>query len=113
MDTRFGRARGWKETAMGEGFTTEEAREIGSRIGIEWDHATFSVREFRSGLDVELEHGSRNPLTDVTGGDPELTGKIAWAHLIEAPDYYDRLARMESEAEQEQDLEVEQPVELR
>jgi hypothetical protein len=98
---------------MREGFTAEEAREIGSRIGIAWDRATFSVREFREGLDAELEHGSRNPLTDVTGDDPDLTGKIAWAHLIEAPDYYDRLARMESEADQERALELEQPVELR
>jgi hypothetical protein len=29
-----------------------------------------------------------------------LTGKIAWAHLREFPDYYTRLARMEAEADQ-------------
>ncbi len=98
---------------MQEAFTKERAQEIGNRIGILWDHATFSVEEFRKGLDVELEHGSRNPLTDVTGDDPELTGKIVWAHLIEAPDYYERLARMESEADVERALELEQPVEPR
>jgi hypothetical protein len=29
-----------------------------------------------------------------------LTGKIAWAHLKEFPDYYTRLDRMEKEAEE-------------
>jgi uncharacterized protein DUF5661 len=31
--------------------------------------------------------------------DEITTGKIAWAHLNEFPDYYTRLARMEAEAE--------------
>jgi hypothetical protein len=35
----------------------------------------------------------------VTDDDPIVTGKIAWAHLRELPDYYDRLDRMEAEAE--------------
>ena len=48
-------------------------------------------------MDVELEHGARDPDTDVTGDDPLLTGKIALAHLRELPDYYTRLARMEAE----------------
>jgi hypothetical protein len=51
------------------------------------------------GLEVELEHGLRDPRTNVTGDDPILTGKIAWAHLNEFPDYYTRLAKMEREAE--------------
>jgi hypothetical protein len=54
--------------------------------------------EFRLGLEVELEHGSRDPQTNVTNDDPVLTGKIAWAHLKEFPDYYTRLKRLESEA---------------
>ena len=49
------------------------------------------------GMTVELEHGRRDPLTDVTNDDPLLTAKIAIAHLREIPDYYDRLARMEAE----------------
>jgi hypothetical protein len=47
---------------------------------------------------MELEHGRRDPATDVTGDDLLLTGKIALAHLNEFPDYYQRLARMEEEA---------------
>lgn len=80
-------------------FTEEEARATGAEIGIDWDQSPFDVDQFRRGLDVELEHGSRDPVTDVTGGDPIMTGKIAWAHLREYPDYYDRLEILEREAE--------------
>jgi hypothetical protein len=51
------------------------------------------------GLDVELEHGTVNSVTNVTNNDPILTGKIALAHLNEYADYYTRLNRMEEEAE--------------
>jgi hypothetical protein len=80
-------------------FTAEQAREIGEKIGVEWAAAPFDVEQFRMGLEVELEHGRRDPDTDVTGDDPITTGKIALAHLREFPDYYTRLARMEAEAE--------------
>lgn len=79
-------------------FTTEEAREIGDAIGIKWNR--FDVEQFRMGLDVELEHGTHDPLTDVTGDDGIITGKIALAHLNEFPDYYTRLEKMEREAEE-------------
>ncbi|MBU1865095.1 MAG: hypothetical protein KKE89_01675 [Actinobacteria bacterium] len=81
-------------------FTEAQARTIGEEIGIDWDAAPFDVDQFRRGLHVELEHGSRDPETDVTGSDPIVTGKIAWAHLREYPDYYDRLEVMEREAEE-------------
>ncbi|HEX4746725.1 MAG TPA: DUF5661 family protein [Gaiellaceae bacterium] len=80
-------------------FTEEEARSIGTAIGIDWASSPFTVEEFRMGLAVELEHGAHDPETDVTHDDPILTGKIAWAHLKELPDYYTRLAIMEGEAE--------------
>lgn len=51
------------------------------------------------GLNVELEHGRRDPVTDVTHDEPLVTGKIALAHLNEISDYYTRLAVMENEAE--------------
>ena len=51
------------------------------------------------GMDVELEHGKVGPRTNVTNDDPVLTGKIAWAHLNEIPDYYTRLYKMEAETE--------------
>jgi hypothetical protein len=81
------------------GFTEADARRIGSEIGIDWTSSPFDVEQFRSGLDVELEHGAHDPETNVTDDDPILTGKIAWAHLKELPDYYTRLAAMEADAE--------------
>ena len=74
-------------------FTKEEAKEIGDKLGIDFEK--FDLEQFRMGLGVELEHGARDPETNVTGDDPEMTGKIAWAHLKEIPDYYRRLEKME------------------
>jgi hypothetical protein len=82
-------------------FTTDEARRVGEKIGIDWSAAPFDVEQFRMGMDVELEHGLHDLGTDVTGDDPVVTGKIALAHLNEFPDYYTRLARMEEEANRE------------
>jgi hypothetical protein len=82
--------------AEGRQFDTAEAKQIGDEIGIDWN--VVDLEQFRQGLGVEMEHGV-DPVTDVTGGDPLLTGKIAWAHLNEFPDYYTRLGKMESEAE--------------
>lgn len=79
-------------------FSSDEARRVGSLIGIDWASAPFDVEQFRMGMEVELEHGRRDPATDVTNSDPVVTGKIALAHLNEFPDYYTRLARMEEEA---------------
>jgi len=81
-------------------FTTEEARRIGEAIGVDWSNSPFDVEQFRMGLEVELEHGQRDPRTDVTHDDQILTGKIALAHLYEFPDYYTRLDKMEEEAKQ-------------
>lgn len=81
-------------------FTAEQAQNLGSQIGINWESSPFDVSQFRRGLDVELEHGSDDPETNVTNSDPVMTAKIAWAHLKELPDYYTRLAIMEGEEDQ-------------
>lgn len=81
---------------MKKEFTNEEARTIGEQLGIDFNE--YNLEEFRMGLSIELEHGSHDPETDVTGNDELLTGKIAWAHLKEIPDYYTRLEKMEREA---------------
>ncbi|MFC2020793.1 DUF5661 family protein [Chloroflexota bacterium] len=80
-----------------EHFTAEEARQIGEKLGIDWSR--FDVEQYRMGLDVELEHGLADSLTNVTNDDFMITGKIALAHLNEFPDYYTRLEIMEREAE--------------
>lgn len=81
---------------MKKEFSTQEARAIGEKIGM--DFAKYDLEQFRMGLAIELEHGADDPETNVTNGDVYLTGKIAWAHLKEIPDYYTRLEKMESEA---------------
>ena len=79
--------------------TRDEAKRVGDEIGVDWER--FDLEQFRAGMDVEYEHGSQDPQTDVTGDDPVLTGKIALAHMKEFPDYYERLERMERDAERD------------
>jgi hypothetical protein len=79
-------------------FTVDDAKRIGAALGIDW--AKVQLEEFRAGLAVELEHGARDPQTNVTNDDEILTGKIALAHLKEYPDYYTRLDQLEKDAEE-------------
>ena len=75
----------------------QDAKDIGENLGINWNKV--NLEEFRKGIIVEFEHGSRYPETNLTNDNKEMTGKIAWAHLKEFPDYYTRLEIMEKEAE--------------
>ena len=74
-----------------------DAKQIGNDLGIDWNEV--NIEEFLKGLNVELEHGIKYPETNITKNDKGLTGKIAWAHLKEFPDYYTRLEKMEKEAD--------------
>lgn len=79
-------------------FSTDDALRIGDKIGVPWDE--IEIEEFRMGLDVELEHGTMwEGTTNITNDDEIMTGKIAFAHLLEFPDYYTRLEKMEHEGE--------------
>jgi len=75
----------------------EEAKQVGTMLRQDW--TSVDLEQFRRGLEVELEHGVRDPETNVTNDDLTLTGKIAWAHLKEFPDYYTRLDKLEAEAD--------------
>jgi hypothetical protein len=59
----------------------------------------ISLDDFREGLEVELEHGTRFPDANVTNNHPILTGKIVMAHFKESLDYYRRLAVAELEGD--------------
>lgn len=76
---------------------SDEAKRVGALLGVDWKKV--DLEQFRRGLEVELEHGARDPETNVTNDDMTLTGKIAWAHLKEFPDYYTRLDKLEAEAD--------------
>jgi hypothetical protein len=79
-------------------FTADDARVIGEEIGIDWATSPFDLDQLRIGMNVELEHGLHDMLTNVSDDDPHVTAKIALAHLNEFPDYYTRLERMEEAA---------------
>lgn len=78
--------------AISEEMVARIAQELG--VADEVDLAQLKI-----GMEVELEHGQRDPLTNVTNDDLVMTAKIALAHLRELPDYYVRLAVMERDAE--------------
>jgi len=80
---------------MKKTFTREEAKEIGDKLGVDWN--VISLDEYAMGVNVELEHGSQDPRTNVTNDDPITTGKIALAHLNEIPTYYSKLKVMEGD----------------
>lgn len=50
----------------------------------------FTIDDLMTGIDIELEHGTISPATNVTNDDIILTMKIALAHLNEFPDYYNK-----------------------
>jgi CBS domain-containing protein len=83
-------------TASTATFTPEQVAALAAQLGVTGD---VDPAQLRIGMEVELEHGRRDPLTNVTDDDPLLTAKIALAHLREMPDYYARLAVMEAGAE--------------
>ena len=69
-------------------FTMEQAAETAKKLGIDFYQKEYTLDEYTFGMNVELEHGTVNAATNVTNDDPILTGKIALAHLNEAPLYY-------------------------
>lgn len=76
----------------------QEAKKVGDQLGISWEEV--SLDEFTIGFNVEFEHGTRFPETNVTNDDKIMTAKIAWMHLKEVPDYYTRLEKMEKKAKE-------------
>ena len=74
----------------------QEANSIGKKYKINFK--VVNIDEWFYGLNVELEHGSKlGSLTNITKDNIDLTARIAIAHLIESPDYYKRLYKMESQ----------------
>ena len=48
-------------------FTTEEARAVATALAIDFEALGCDLEQLRMGLDVELEHGTINQDTDVSG----------------------------------------------
>jgi len=63
------------------------------------DPNDYDMVELIKGVEVEKEHGSKlGQDTNVTDNELWPTIQIALAHLMELPDYYSRLEKMEREA---------------
>lgn len=50
---------------MARTFTSAEACAMGDRLNIDW--SSVDLEQCRMGIEVELEHGQRDPETDGTG----------------------------------------------
>jgi len=88
--------RNWS-TDTGFAVSADEARAIRDEVGGE--AGEIGLEDFRDGLQVELEHGTRFPDANVTNNHPVLTGKIVLAHLKESLLYYKRLTVAELEGD--------------
>jgi hypothetical protein len=78
-----------------EDITPELAMHVGEQIGVDWSKVEYTPTDLAKGMLVETEHGSSDPMTNVTNDDALLTAKIALAHLNESPMYYVLLEEME------------------
>jgi len=78
--------------------TKVEAKKIGDKINLNWDKVNLD--EFTKGINIELEHETRYPGTDISCEERKLTGKIASENLLEFPDYYTRLEKIEEETQE-------------
>lgn len=74
--------------------TTEQAQKVASDLRV--DLTVVDLDWFRRGLTVELEHGTKNPLTNITGNELHVTAMIVLAHFSESKNYYYYLAQIEA-----------------
>ena len=69
-------------------FSDYEIMSIAKYLNI--DFTKFPFEDFKRGINIELEHGKNNNLTNVTDDDLLKTAKIALDHLNEFPNYYNK-----------------------
>lgn len=74
----------------------KKAKELADNLGVNLQ--VVPLKEWRYAIQIELEHGTIIPISNVTNDNLLMTAKIALAHLLEYPDYYTRLKKMEHEA---------------
>lgn len=69
-------------------FDLEDVFYVARVLEINFDK--FSPQDFLEGINIELEHGTVNPNTNVTNNSLITTAKIALSHLNEFPNYYNK-----------------------
>ena len=81
------------------GLTLAVAKQIGDEIGLDW--GIVDLGEFIQGIKEEMEHGSEyGSATQVHDDSYTTSGRIAYAHLIEVPNYYTLLEELETRGEE-------------
>lgn len=75
--------------------TVSDAKKFMKNMGLDINDYKFNFNDLVKGMNVELEHGKGNSLTNVSDDNIMITGKIALAHLLEGYNYYDLLDIME------------------
>jgi len=78
--------------------SSEEARRIGESLHLDWDQV--DLEQFRQGLMGNHEQEAIDPETGQTYDGVLLSGKLVLAHMEEFPDYFTRLAKLKSEADE-------------
>lgn len=71
-------------------------KSVAARVGL---NKKYPIGLFKKAMLIELEHGKRSKQTNITNDNLITTGKIVLAHILEIPDYYERLIKMEAKAE--------------
>lgn len=69
-------------------YNIQDILKAAQMLGVTFDK--FSIEDLVTGVNIELEHGTISPKTNVTNNDLIMTMKIALAHLNEFPNYYNK-----------------------
>lgn len=69
-------------------YNLQDALYAAALLNVKFDG--FTPQEFLEGINIELEHGTISPKTNVTNDNLIITAKIALAHLNEYPNYYNK-----------------------
>ena len=81
--------------------TLKLAKQVGDEIGVDWDRVDLG--EFLQGVKEEQEHsgilgGANSKVIELY--DYHSSGKIAYEHLLEVPNYYTMLEELEDKGDE-------------
>jgi hypothetical protein len=74
--------------------TLEDAREVGTTVGVNWDSCGFSVETFQAGMNVEYQRALRT--TELDASDTIACAQRVSAHLFDFPNYYTQQDMLEA-----------------
>jgi len=84
-----------EKLASKQSVSAEEAQLALDKLNVDTSKVNWKFKDFLKGMNVELEHGTVHPATNLTDDKLVPTAKIALAHLNEFKLYYRALEKME------------------